>query len=302
MRLAHGGPGAQVRELLDHHFDGTPGLCEEFPLLLCPDNAQRSWVFEIEPGPGPARAVAHAAWRPLELICADERIRAAGIGLVTTHGDWRGHGLASALVAHCTAQAYREGHVLALLFAPERSLYAQLGYRPAGRERRIDVPLPLAPALGAGELVRRAGAHDIPGLLPLLARHPWRVERSEPEFRALLAIPDTGAYLLERGGTAVAYCCVGKGRDLQGIVHEWAGEPEALAALLAEVASRTPVQGLLSPAAAEPPLRGPSEVAPLCLARVLQPEVVGTPDPAVLLGAGERPGRLEMYVWGLDSF
>jgi hypothetical protein len=158
------------------------------------------------------------------------------------------------------------------------------------------------PGLAPGEAIRRAASADAPALLGLLESQPLRAERSAEAFRTLLAIPQTFTYLLERDGRAVAYCCAGKGRDLQGIVHEWAGEPDALAALLAEVSQQLPIQGILAPAGAPAPLRGQSELASFCLARVLRPESVGTPDPVELIGAGERVGRLETYIWGLDSF
>jgi predicted N-acetyltransferase YhbS len=300
LALCRGGPRDGVRELLDRHFDGLPGLVEEFPLLLAAANASRSWVFEAH-----GDCVAHAAWRPLELACGSERLRAAGIGLVTTHGEWRGRGLATALVAHCTAQAYREGAVLALLFAPERSLYTRLGFAPAGRERLIELKRrPAQPSAGGARgRPRPANPSDASALRDLLRTHPWRVERTAAEFAALLAIPGTRTYVLDQGGAPTAYCCSGKGRDLQGVIHEWAGDPDALAELIAAIAEEDPeTRWLLAPAAATPPTEGTEALQTIGLARVLRPAAVGTEDPGELIGAAERAGRLEAYVWGLDSF
>jgi GNAT superfamily N-acetyltransferase len=300
LELRCGAEPAVLRELLDAHFGGGPGVIEEFPLLLGAEHGGRSWLL-LDGG----RALAHAAWRPLALHCGPQRLAAAGIGLVTTHAAWRGRGLASALVAHCTQEAARAGAALALLFGEERGLYVRLGFAPAGRERRIELPArPAATALPpAPGRVRRATLADAPALHALLLAQPWRVERSAAQFAALLRVPRTHAYLIEREGRALAYCCTGKGRDLQGVLHEWAGEPAALRALVARVQQLEPgLRWLLAPAPALPPAEGPAALGPLLLARALHPEALGSDDPAHLLGAGERAGALEAYVWGLDSF
>ena len=49
-------------------FDGTPGLMEEFPLLIGVSNRQRRFVIHER-----GQIVAHAAWRPLELHAETDR-------------------------------------------------------------------------------------------------------------------------------------------------------------------------------------------------------------------------------------
>jgi GNAT superfamily N-acetyltransferase len=92
---------AALAQLLDVHFDGRAGLLREFPLLLGRDNRARCRVLRAADG----SYLAHAAWRPLELRTSHGSLRAAGIGMVTTHAAWRGRGLASQLVADCVAHA-----------------------------------------------------------------------------------------------------------------------------------------------------------------------------------------------------
>lgn len=289
---------AALAQLLDVHFDGQPGLLREFPLLLGSDNRARCRVL----GDGRGGYRAHAAWRPLELATSHGRLSAAGIGMVTTHRAWRGRGLASRVVEDCIESALREGCEVALLFGNVRGLYARLGFRPAGRERwsRIE-PCARAPR-DAG--VRAAAGGDAPRMLELLRAHPLRVERTLGELERLLAIPGTRAHVLERAGQVAAYALVGKGRDLQGVVHEWAGPSADVAELLRTLAARPGAPlWVVSPASLPSPLGGSSEerLAPLAQLRILRPERCGGSDPERIFGSGARAGERDLYLWGLDS-
>jgi predicted N-acetyltransferase YhbS len=286
--------GGSLRRFLERHFDGRPGLVEEFPLLVGEGNRERRIVARTRD-----TIVAHSAWRPLVLRSGEERIRAAGIGLVTTHREWRGRGLATRLVGQCLARAYAERAEVALLFAEERELYRRLGFVPVGRER---VTRPRPASAGGEPTIRAGGPADARALEPLLAAHPLRVERSVEEFRALLGVPGVRLALLEEGGRPVAYCVEGKGRDLRGVVHEWAGEPKRVGALLAHAAARDDAPAcVLSPDALPPPVEGEHRVGAFAQLRILRPERFASEDPREVFGDPTIPPRLPIYLWGLDS-
>ena len=284
--------GSRVAHFLDQEFDGVAGLLQEFPLLIGASNRGRRFVLEEE-----GRIVAHAAWRPLILRSGAERLLAAGIGLVTTHRTCRGRGYATRVVQHCLEQAREMGAELALLFAAPRSLYRRLGFVPAGRERLIRLE-----AGGAGAKLRRAGTGDATELLRLLERHPFRVERTPADFETLLSIPDTHAYVLERDGRPRAYCVEGKGRDLRGVVHEWAGEPAEVERLLrALVTQRGRPVCLLGPESEPSPLDAPGLLQPFAQILILRPQRFGGTDAAAVFGDAHKPAQLPIYIWGLDS-
>lgn len=290
--------GGALAAFLDRHFDGTPGLAREFPLLLGGDNAQRRLVLEAA-----GQIVAHAAWRPLRLRSRERAIATAGIGLVATHRAWRGRGLASLAVEQCVREARAHGLELALLFGAESRLYRRLGFVPAGRER---LTRPARVPVGLPGVIRRGSPRDARLLLPLLERHELRVERTAEEFERLLAIPGVELFVLECGGVPLAYCVAGKGRDLRGVIHEWAGDAAGVDALIRNVAARDPtIELALSPEAAPPPVEGTHALGVLAQMRVLSPERLGSDDPRLLFGdpsaGAESAARIPIYVWGLDS-
>lgn len=285
---------AALARFLDRAFGGEPGIAAEFPTLTGSGNRARGFALELE-----GRIAAHAAWRPFVLRSGSRRIAAAGIGLVATAPEQRRRGLAGRLVAHCIDHALHEGAELAFMFGEHTPLYARLGFVRAGRERitRLD-PRPLEP----GARIATGCPADAKRLLPLLELHALRAERSAADFERVLSVPGTRLHVLEGATGPLAYCVEGKGRDLQGVVHEWAGARAHVAALLRSVAARAAQPlWLLSPDAFEPPLPGSHVLGALALFRVLRPDRLGAADARELLGDEQHPARLPVYLWGLDS-
>lgn len=286
---------AALAVLLDRAFGGDPGIAAEFPTLTDPGNAQRSFAIPC----GDGTLAAHAAWRPVRLCSGERRIAAAGIGLVATAPEQRGRGLARRVVAHCVDDALRAGAELAFMFGELTPLYARLGFARAGRERitRVD-PDPRArdPRIARGEPSAAAR------LLPLLERHPLRAERSAADFERVLGVPGTQLHLLAERGVPLAYCVEGKGRDLGGVIHEWAGEPAHVRALIrAVVALAGEPLWVLSPLDRDAPVEGEHGAGALALFRVLRSERLGAADAVELLGDERRRARIPIYLWGLDS-
>jgi hypothetical protein len=104
-------------------------------------------------------------------------------------------------------------------------------------------------------------------------------------WRAHLDVPRTTFHVLEEGGAVVAYAVCGKGRDLQGCIHEWHAPDLVLPELLGAVLAVRPAQPLHL---LVPPFRGGAVdllrglglapvVGSLCMIQI--------PDPAALLAA-----------------
>ena len=226
------------------------------------------------------------------------RIAAAGIGLVATAPEQRGRGLAQRVVEHCVAEATSER---ARARAHVRRAHAAL------RAARIRARRARAHHADRARAASRARAHrcGAASRLPRACSHcsramRSRVERSAADFARVLAVPETHLYVLEGTTTGRSrYCVEGKGRDLRGVVHEWAGEPEHVRALLRGIAaSAAHRSGCSRPRSPTRPLEGEHALGALALFRILRPERFGTADAAELLGDERRPARAALLPLG----
>jgi hypothetical protein len=108
-----------------------------------------------------------------------------------------------------------------------------------------------------------------------------------------------------RAGRVTAYAACGRGDDLQGVIHDWAGEPAAvLACAEALLGSRAELR-LLAGAAPEPVLRAlqlvGAEESRGCLALVRVLDAARIPGGAAALAPTARDPEWPLFLWGFDS-
>jgi GNAT superfamily N-acetyltransferase len=192
----------------------------EYPLVLTESNLKTSWcIFSRQ------KLVAHASLWPRTLThrSRSNPIDIGLVGNVATHPDFRGLGLMSNLVAHLvkTAQEYNMSGLV--LWSDLLEFYQKLGFSSIGREIRFV----FGPSDHQGaESPRRVDPHlltvdDLERMLQLRPKFEWTVSRSCDEFRSLLAIPNASVFLRRQDTKILSWLVIGKGTDLQGIVHEW---------------------------------------------------------------------------------
>src|SRR5690606_19609244 len=177
------------------------------------------------------RFAAHALGHRLPVRVAGRPAVVGLIGLVYTDPDFRGRGLARACVAAAARRLAASGALAVLLWTDLDALYAPLGFGRAGREwiLALDPAICAAARAGAGAplAVGPPAPADWPLLERLAAARPSRAERPPGALARLAAAPDCTTRVARRAGRPVAYACAGRGADLRGCVHEWAGEPDA---------------------------------------------------------------------------
>ena len=221
-----------ARELLGNVFESAE-LAAEYPLVFGPD-ATGETIELVEDG----EVRAACALLVREFRVGPRRVRGGLIGSVASAPAWRGRGLGTRLLAEAEGTLRTRGCVFALLWANDPGFYLARGYAPFGVECDTLLVSDLAPALPEASGVRALRPGDEPFLQRLYLRHAARVERTLDETRALLAVPGMLTLVRERAANAaqpaqpVAYACLGRGRDLADVVHEWGGEPEDVLALL----------------------------------------------------------------------
>lgn len=206
---------------------GTP-FAAEYPLVFGPGAPGRVAVLDED---GTTRSACALLARDLVLPAAE--LRVGLIGSVSTDPGHRGRGLASRTLDAAEGALRAEGCLAALLWADDEAFYARRGYGPVGSEVVLPLEAELEGLLPLPSGVRPADPRaDAPAVHALYRRHTRRVRRSAPETAASLTVPGLRTFVRVRRGLIVAYACEGRGQDLRGVVHEWGGTVEDVAACL----------------------------------------------------------------------
>lgn len=118
--------GERVRPLMTAMLWGDPTLTDEDIRVAVVDDAIAS--------------VVRIADRPVRYGTAT--LRLAGIGAVSTHPDFQGHGLASRVLEDAARSMRERGFSLGMLFTGIPAFYARLGWAPMAEPGfRVDLPM-----------------------------------------------------------------------------------------------------------------------------------------------------------------
>lgn len=231
------------------HAAGRP-LADEYPLVFHADGAGRVVVAEQD-----GEVASTCAILERELVFPDAngvecRLRVGLIGSVSTRAAARGRGLASAVLERAEAELRASGCAIAILWAESPEFYAKRGYAEVGVEQDLLLPSEIAERLPASSAVSGASAADYGEMHSLYRRNERRVERSAAESAVLYATPGMRTLVArDRAGHPNAYLCCGRGHDLAGVVHEWAGDSDAVLECLRALLASEPASEhyLMSP-------------------------------------------------------
>jgi hypothetical protein len=240
------------------------------------------------------RPVSHAAFYPYTLKTACSDLRVAAVGQVWTDPAFRGKGFATRVLQELEPVMRNEGVSHAILWTGEPDLYRKIGYVPAGRQfdfvrppalegpAACDIVGPESPkqfsAIKRADYLKRIQeAYD---------RHPLRSIRSEDDWKKYASIPNVHWYTHED-----AYAVVGKGIDLENVVHEWGGSPKNCVALLVALFRNSLCETIYAPGDERDPVV--SSLREICEPRE---GIVG------FAKALSNPQPLkDFYMWGFDS-
>ncbi len=156
------------------------------------------------------------------------QVHVAGVSGVCTHPDYRRYGIGSKAALYCLDHMRAHGAHLGLLWTPIPDWYRKFGWELAGQEDTYYLDrgniglLPHSAELG----VREAGPEDQVHVLALFNRQPGGGRAPEID-RILLDTRQPLTLLAERGDHLVGFVRTARRR-----VSEYAGEPEAVAALV----------------------------------------------------------------------
>jgi GNAT superfamily N-acetyltransferase len=175
------------------------------------------------------------------------RVKVASIGGVCTHPDFRGQGIATALLDHCTQEAKGAGAAL-MIISGGRGLYRRAQAVDAGATLRADIVPGAVQRAQEGGWVRPATAEDWPAFARLYQQEPVRFVRSADFFaRAMARRHHGGAWMVGSPEGAEAYLLLARdwsvGHDApQRIVGEYAGSRAALVEALPLILEQSGLQ------------------------------------------------------------
>jgi|GEM_PF-5213156 len=213
-----------------------PGVARDFPQLYQASNSKHLWAaFEKKD------LVAHAGFFPSVMKVESLSLPVAGIGGVFTKEEKQGQGLATQLIEKCAREAKRGGAALAFLWSDKHEFYGKQGFHLVGRQWTVALEPKHAAALTAmgeklgipgnalkitdeavstGEFLRQSHAY--------LEIYPLGIARSPEEHAQYLESGSCRVISAWVGQQLAAYFVIGKGKDLQNYIHEWAGAEGAL--------------------------------------------------------------------------
>lgn len=162
------------------------------------------------------------------------RLTVGLIGAVATAAADRGHGHAAAALDHCEEWLREEGCAAALLWADVPDFYQKRGYVEAGTECVIYVPkFGGLDSAGTCELYHPDLLHDVERVR---ARETARTDRPRAESEHHYQFSGTSVFVYkECSGRVSAYAAIGRGGDLENVIHECGGSAQGIFALISHI-------------------------------------------------------------------
>ncbi len=260
----------------------------EYPLAL---GAGRS-LYLLEDG----NLKAHLNLLERNLL-GTEGLRVGLIGNVATKKESQKQGFMKQLLDYGKDLAKKKGLDALILWSDQNIFYEKMGFHPFGQEKRYHIKR--APIHHPQQHFVRVTGDDLTQelknqLQALRPKVPYTLERSLGDFKSLLSIPYTILILgIDWRNIPVSYGILGKGYDMQGVVHEWGAvtleDLQGLLGFIMDQAQLTELT-LLAPGSDQTwnsSLQGiyPAETHPVGWVYRIEP----------------RFCIEDLYIWGLDS-
>ena len=212
----------------------------DFPVFFSPENLPHLWVAEED-----SKIIAHSGAYLSSLRVEGEELPVGGIGGVYSEEEHRGKHAPSLLIEKCCEDLKSRGAALAFLWTGEHSYFRRQHFELVGRQWMINIFLEDAKRLvdeigdspAIGEVRDSVGAEFFQKSLELFSKFPLGTARSLDVHAKLLGSTGCRVFSLWQGLDLRAYLVIGKGFDLQGYVHEWAGDEKSLHVLLAHASN-----------------------------------------------------------------
>lgn len=271
----------------------------EYPLVLSSEGNATSWCAFMN-----GQLIGHANLWPRSLThSSDQKSIPIGlIGNVATDESFRGQGHMRSLISQLANIAQGQGLHALVLWSDLFQFYQNLGFSSIGREWRLTISraerhYDTGLSKTAAEGLTSA---DLNAMMALRPRLEWGIHRTPQEFQALLTIPNTLLFTRRRGLKIVSWLIIGKGADLQAVIHEWGAlSPDELVADIQTILSNY--------AASELTLLAPGQLHHHWIEPLKQRSSSCSEHPMALAapigtkGDAALKALARSFIWGLDS-
>ncbi len=182
---------------------------------------------------------------PLSIVHKGARIKAAGIGSVSTLYSHRGRGYMSALLMESFARMRRDGFPVSILWGDSHR-YGHFGYEDCGSSVHLAINSRGLKASGVPPLEARRyfGEKDILGeIRKAYNSNSYRMERIASDFRTVYSGRGSATYYGFRGNLFAYLTISSTESGEKGSVKEFGGSPELLLGLLGHLSERFGITG-----------------------------------------------------------
>jgi len=250
LRLVHTDELSQAAALADSIFRDAEqtSMATAFPAIFAPGCSHSYGAFDGE------RLVSFMGLVPFVLQVGPAKLNVFSMGAVCTHPDYRGQGIAGRLLDLCKQHAEDAGASL-LFISGDRSLYTRVHCYPFGRAERFaldaDSAARLADAAADSRQRRPYTPADVFAVQQAASARSVAYEQSLTGLQLLLGAEayascvklahQTLVAAPEQGGADAFAVIAAPGRypgKAPALALDWAGAPEAVAALLADAVTR----------------------------------------------------------------
>lgn len=208
--------------------NATWSIAEEYPLALARTNSHNIRV--IRDGDNFLSA---AVMKPMIVKTLAGLFKVGAIGSVVTEPSQRNRGLSHRIMEECLKAGKDQGCDFAILWTDLYDFYRKLDFELAGKEVSVVLTQGL-PSPSQNLRFEQTAKIDPESILRLYSKHTCGVVRTADDIRKSLRIPNTEVYSAwSADGKLKAFAVEGKGADLKGYIHEWAGDVDDLVSLLA---------------------------------------------------------------------
>ncbi len=207
-------------------------IADEYPLVFGPNNRTNLRVL-VDQG----KVVAHAAIKYHLIKNVLGLFKVAAIGSVVTDNQFRNQGYSQSILQNCLDSAEQSGADFAVLWTDLFDFYRKLDFELAGQEVSFVIDKNLSELKGNLKFLNTPQV-SADAVSKLYLQHTVGSIRSLEEIKHHLKIPNSRVYTAwDSENNICAYAVEGKGADLDGYVHEWAGSVPHLMQLFTHIAT-----------------------------------------------------------------